>query len=344
MKNLRKILFPFSILYDGVMSLRNSLYARNVLKSTSFDLPIIAVGNLSVGGTGKTPMVEYLIRLLSDKFQLATLSRGYKRKSEGFYLANEQTTMEEIGDEPFQYHSKFKNISVAVDAKRVEGVQNILDRKPSTEVIVLDDAFQHRKIKAGFYIVLTSYDNLYFEDYLLPAGNLRENASGIDRADLVVVTKCPANLSESEQRRILSKIQKSPDRVFFSTIAYDKYITNGIDSLRVEELKEDFIAVAGIAKPQFFYDYLQCDAQKYLTFPDHHHFSESDILRILDKAKGKKIITTEKDYMRLQHLLPQNQLYYLPIQMQFLNHKEAFDQTIKKYVGESSRKCTIHKK
>lgn len=328
MKNLRKLLFPFSIIYDGVTSLRNSLYAHNVMKSTSFDLPIIAVGNLSVGGTGKTPMVEYLIRLLSDTYKLATLSRGYKRKSKGFYLANEETTMEEIGDEPFQYHSKFKNIAVAVDAKRVEGVQNILERKPSTEVIVLDDAFQHRKIKAGFYIVLTSYDNLYFEDCLLPAGNLRENASGIDRADLVVVTKCPANLSESEQIRIVSKIKKSPDRVFFSTIVYDEYITNGKDTLRVEELKQDFIAVAGIAKPQFFYDYLQIDTKECLTFPDHHHFSESDIHRILEKANGNKIITTEKDYMRLQHLLPQRQLYYLPIEMQFLKSKSKFDEFI----------------
>src|SRR5690554_2718798 len=179
MKNLRKILFPFSFIYATVTDLRNFLYDKEIKKSTGFNIPIIAVGNLSVGGTGKTPMVEYLIRLLSEKHKLATLSRGYKRKTQGFLLANANTKMEEIGDEPFQYHSKFKNIKVVVDANRVEGVSKLLKIVPETEVVLLDDAFQHRKIKAGLYIMLTAFDDLFYNDLVLPAGNLRETKKGV---------------------------------------------------------------------------------------------------------------------------------------------------------------------
>lgn len=334
MKNVRKILFPFSILYDFITSLRNRMYDKGILKSTSFDLPIICVGNLSVGGTGKTPMVEYLIRLLSDTYSVATLSRGYKRKSEGFFLANEATVMEDIGDEPFQYHSKFKNISVAVDAKRVEGVQQILERKPNTQVIVLDDALQHRKIKAGFYIMLTSYDELYYKDYLLPAGNLRESRNGVNRADVVVVTKCPSNLSNEEMQSIRNSIRSV--HVYFSTIAYDENITNGSQKISLKYLKEDFIAIAGIAKPTFFFDYLKINPENTLTFPDHHHFSESDIQTVLNKANGRKIITTEKDYVRLKNSLPQDQLFYLPIEMKWMVASESFDDLIENYVKSNN--------
>lgn len=344
MKNLRKILYPFSLVYDGITSVRNFLYDIGVKKSTSFDIPIIAVGNLSVGGTGKTPMVEYLIRLLSSEYRLATLSRGYKRKSKGFYLANDTTTMEEIGDEPYQYYTKFAQLTVAVDANRVEGVNKLLQSDPNLDVIVLDDAFQHRKIKAGFYIVLSAYDELFYDDLLLPAGNLRESSRGLTRADLVVITKCPENICEEEQNRILSHIDKSPHEVYFSSITYDKYVTNTCQKIAVSELKNDFIAVAGIAKPQLFYKFLSCDTQNCLTFPDHHYFSPKDIFRILEKANGKKIITTEKDYMRLQHLLPKEQLYFLPIQMQFVVNQYSFDKIVTEYVGKSSRKRGIYKK
>lgn len=326
MKNLRKILFPFSILYYIVTTVRNFMYDKRYLKSTSFQIPIICVGNLSVGGTGKTPMVEYLIRLLADTYQVATLSRGYKRKSEGFYLANEATVMEEIGDEPFQYHSKFKNIQVAVDANRVEGVSNILKERPNTQVIILDDAYQHRRIKAGFYIMLTSYDELFFNDYLLPAGNLRESRIGVKRADVVVVTKCPASLSVKQQQSIRSKIKSK--QVFFSTIVYDENITNGLTFISLKNLQNNFIAIAGIAKPSFFFNHLGVDVDNTLTFPDHHNFSDTDINLILDKANGRKIITTEKDYMRLQNLIAKEQLYYLPIMTDILNNSNTFDHTV----------------
>lgn len=330
MKNLRKILFPFSLLYAAVTSLRNFLYDKGFKKSTGFNLPIIAVGNLSVGGTGKTPMVEYLIRLLSDKYNLAVLSRGYKRKSKGFYLAKDTTTIEEIGDEPFQYHSKFKNINVAVNANRVEGVETILKALPKTDVVLLDDAFQHRKIKAGFYIMLTAYNDLFYNDLVLPAGNLRECKSGVKRANVVVVTKCPKDLSEQKMLQIKNKIDIDNDKIFFSTINYHHSVTNNLEEIAVTDLKNDFIAVAGIAKPEYFYAYLKCDKNNCSTFPDHHFFSNQDINNILQKANGRKIITTEKDYMRLQNLLPKNQLYYLPIEMCFLKDAALFDLEIVK--------------
>ena len=328
MKNLRKILFPFSLIYAAITSLRNFLYNKRIKKSTAFDLPIIAVGNLSVGGTGKTPMVEYLIRLLSDKHNLAVLSRGYKRKSKGFYLANDTTTIEEIGDEPFQYHSKFKNIHVAVNADRVEGVKTILSALPKTDVVLLDDAFQHRKIKAGFYIMLTAYNDLFFNDLVLPAGNLRESKSGVKRANIVVVTKCPKDLSEAEMLQIKNKIAIDNDKIFFSTINYHQSVTNNVEEISVTDLKNNFIAVAGIAKPEYFYDYLNCNKNDYFTFPDHHFFSDQDLKNIIQKANNRKIITTEKDYMRLQNLLPKNQLFYLPIEMDFLKDKEIFETKI----------------
>lgn|SRR5690554_1175040 len=337
MKSLRKILFPFSLLYGAITSLRNFLYNKNILKSTEFALPIIAVGNLSVGGTGKTPMVEYLVRLLSPKHDLVTLSRGYKRTSKGYLLADVGTKMEDIGDEPFQYFSKFKNIHVAVDANRVEGVANTLKLLPNTNLIILDDAFQHRKIKAGFYILLTSFDDLFFNDFLLPAGNLRESRSGVQRADVVIVTKCPSNLSVEKQNEIKKKIKVNPENVFFSTIQYSTEIFSQKEKLKLEELASDFIAVAGIAKPNYFYNYLQCSQENCLTFPDHHSFSERDLEKIINKAKGKKIITTEKDYMRLQGLLPENQLYYLPIEVRFLENESLFIDQLETFIASYHR-------
>ena len=202
MNYLRKILFPFALIYGLITSLRNFLFDKNILKSHSFDLPVIAVGNLSVGGTGKTPQIEYLIRLLSDKYRVATLSRGYKRKSEGFVLADSNSNAEILGDEPFQYFQKFPNIQVAVDANRSNGIEQLLNIAPKPEIILLDDAYQHRKVKADLYILLTAYNDLYVDDYLLPVGNLRESRSGAHRAKIVIVTKCPPLLSMLERTKI----------------------------------------------------------------------------------------------------------------------------------------------
>lgn len=335
MNFLRKILFPLAFLYWLITFIRNWLYDIGALKSYSFDVPIIAVGNLSVGGTGKTPQIEYLIRLLSEKYRVAVLSRGYKRLSKGFVLADDQATANSIGDEPFQFYSKFPTIQVAVDANRKKGIEKLLQRQNKPEVILLDDAFQHRKVKAGFYILLTAYDDLFCDDFILPFGNLRESALGKKRADMIIITKCPHDLSEIAQQNIKEKLQvKQP--VYFTTIQYDDCVYGNENSMHVEALKtESKLLIAGIAKPKLFFDFLKNETDEMLVFPDHHQFSKQDCEQISAKAKGRKIITTEKDFVRLNGLLPNAQLYYLPIKAVFLNTN--FDKAIEDYVGKSSR-------
>ncbi|WP_281633819.1 tetraacyldisaccharide 4'-kinase [Flavobacterium luteolum] len=337
MNLLRKLLFPFAILYGFITSIRNFLFDKGILKSTSFDIPVIAVGNLSVGGTGKTPQIEYLIRLLSDKYKIATLSRGYKRKSEGFVLANENSNAEILGDEPFQFYQKFPNIMVAVDANRTNGIQQLLSQKEKPEIVLLDDAYQHRKVKAGFYILLTSYGDLYADDFMLPTGNLRESRSGAERASIVVVTKCPKILTEEEQTEIRLKLKlKSSQKVFFTFIDYDMVIYGKNEKIAVNEIKsESKILLAGIAKPKPFFDFLKNENDECLTFPDHHHFSDNDLDAIQNKANGRKIITTEKDYVRLKDSKLVSQLYYLPIKSSFINHQQDFDAAILEYVKEN---------
>lgn len=335
MNFLRKILFPLAFLYWLITFIRNWLYDKGIFKSYSFNVPIIAVGNLSVGGTGKTPQIEYLIRLLSDKYKVAVLSRGYKRTSEGFILADENATASSIGDEPFQFFLKFPNIQVAVDANRKNGIENLLQLPNKPDVILLDDAFQHRKVKAGFYILLTAYDDLFCDDYILPFGNLREPSSGKKRADMIIVTKCPNDLSELAQQKIKEKL-KEKQPVFFTTIQYDDYVFGNDSQLLVSEIQsESKVLVAGIAKPKLFFDFLQSEKDDTLVFPDHHHFSKQDCEQILAKANGRKIITTEKDFVRLNGLLPKSQLFYLPIKSTFLNTN--IDKTIEDYVGKGSR-------
>jgi tetraacyldisaccharide 4'-kinase len=339
MNLLLKILFPFAIIYGVITSLRNFLYDIGVFKSYSFDLPVIVVGNLSVGGTGKTPQIEYLIRLLSEKYKIATLSRGYKRKSNGFILADANVNASIIGDEPFQFHSKFPNIQVAVDANRKNGIEQLLSQTSKPEVILLDDAFQHRKVKAGFYILLTSYNELYSDDFQLPTGNLRENRSGAKRANVIIVTKCPSDLSNDEQVIIRKKLAILENQeLYFTTIAYDEFVYSENEKCKVSEIQNvDKLLLAGIAKPQSFFAHLQNNNEECLTFPDHHHFSEKDILEIKNKANNKIIITTEKDYVRLKGSISKESLFYLPIQSKFISESENFDKIINKYVEFSSR-------
>ena len=333
MNILRKILFPFAILYGFITSFRNFLFDKGILKSYSFDLPIIAVGNLSVGGTGKTPQIEYLIRLLSPTYKIATLSRGYKRKSDGFILADFTSNAEILGDEPFQFHQKFPNILVAVDANRKNGIEQLINiSKP--DIILLDDAFQHRKVKAGFYILLTAYDDLYADDFILPTGNLRESRSGVERANIVVVTKCPSNLSDKEKNSIERKLQlESRQKLFFTSIAYDEFIFSEEKQIPVSEIKNSHkLLLAGIAKPEPFFDYLKNKNDVVLTYPDHHHFTEKDLTEIKNIAKGKIIITTEKDFVRLKGSLPASQLFFLPIKSNFLSNSGSFDESILDFV------------
>ena len=338
MNLFRKILFPFAILYGFITGIRNFLFDKGILKSYSFELPVIVVGNLSVGGTGKTPQIEYLIRLLSERYSIATLSRGYKRKSDGFILANANATAVTLGDEPFQFFQKFPSIQVAVDADRKNGIEQLLVQEKKPQVILLDDAFQHRKVKAGFYILLTAYDDLFVEDYILPTGNLRESRSGAKRADIIVVTKCPETLSVIEQNQIkqkLRRVSKPNQAVYFTFVAYDTKVSSEKGTVSVAEIQEsDSVFLAGIAKPTSFFNYLKNDQSVCLTYPDHHSFSERDIQDIKQQVGNKMIVTTEKDYVRLKDSDLKDQLYFLSIRTLFVSESPQFDATILNFIEQ----------
>lgn len=336
MKLIRFLFFPFAIIYDVVTTIRNYFYDVHIFKSVRFKIPVIAVGNLSVGGTGKSPQIEYLIRLLQNDKKVAVLSRGYKRKTSGFILINETHSAEDVGDEPLQFYKKYENISVAVDADRANGIRQ-LQKLVQPEVVLLDDAFQHRKVTAGFYILLTKFNDLYTNDFLLPTGNLRESRRGAKRADVIIVTKCPENLSENEQSNIRAKLKiTSNQKLFFTSISYHK-TTAGSHSITLDELEEyEILLVTGIANPTPFVDFLQKKKCKihHLDFPDHYDFTEADIIKINQKFEGmnsskKMILTTEKDYMRLFKKL--KNLSYLEIETQFLNEEQELNKAIKQY-------------
>ncbi|MES2484454.1 MAG: tetraacyldisaccharide 4'-kinase [Bacteroidota bacterium] len=338
MRLLRKLLLPFSALYWLVTAIRNFLYDKEVYKHHVFKLPVIAVGNLSTGGTGKTPQTEYLIRLLEQQFRVATLSRGYGRKSKGYILADTSASAQTLGDEPYQFYTKFSNINVAVDADRVNGISQLLNLNPQPQIIILDDAYQHRRVKAGFYILLTAYGDIYPDDFILPAGNLRESRTGAARADVIVVTKCPTDLSMPEQQKITKKLKPKPSqKVFFTCIAYDNAVHSGRGQIGVEALKgSPKVLVAGIAKPQPFFDYLKAEGDIVKAYPDHHDFTEAEINELKQASEHKNIITTEKDYMRLKGKLPADRLFYLPIKTHFITGSNDFDNTIFNYVGKST--------
>jgi len=330
MKIFRFLLLPFALLYWIITYLRNFLYDKRFLKSYKANIPVIAVGNLSVGGTGKSPQIEYLIRLLSDKYKIAVLSRGYKRKSKGFILANSNTKVEDLGDEPFQFFSKFKNVQIAVDSNRTRGIINLLNQKNKPDIILLDDAFQHRKVQANMYILLTVYDDLYTDDYILPMGNLREPKNGTKRANVVIVTKCPENLSIQEKKRIEYKLSLDYNqKLFFSTINYDDFVFSVNNKINISEIKsQEKVLLAGIAKPDLFFDFLKGKNDVLLKYSDHHNFSENEINDIKQKAKGKIIITTEKDYVRIQEKLDVDKLFYLPIKSCFLEQESVFNELV----------------
>lgn len=327
MNKLRKLLFPFSVLYDGITSLRNFLYENEYLKSTSYDIPVICVGNLNVGGTGKSPMIEYLISILKKEHTIAVLSRGYKRTSQGFVLVEKKHTAEQVGDEPLQFKLKYPEIIVAVDANRRNGIEHL---KEKATVILLDDAFQHRKVKPFFTILLTSYSDLYNKDLLLPAGNLRESKTGAKRADCIVVTKCPEKLSYAKQQQIQYNLNlEVHQNIYFSSISYASII-QGVDGVKHFNFLEDhpFTLVTGIANPKSLVSYLTDLNLKFnhLEFGDHHNFSEQELIKLNEK---EFILTTEKDFMRLKGRITKALLYYLPISVTFLNKEEGFIKRIK---------------
>ena len=337
MNFFKYFLFPFTWLYTFITFIRNICFDLGILSSKSYPLPIIAVGNLSVGGTGKTPMIEYLIRMLQKDYKLAVLSRGYKRQTKGYVLADAKANAQSIGDEPFQYFSKFKNILVAVSESRQIGIENLLQFKSPPQLILLDDAFQHRQVKAGYYILLSSFDKLYADDYVLPVGRLRESRGGAKRANIIVITKCPPELSIEQQEKIKLKLKPTfSHQVFFSSIEYDKYVYNKSEKILFSSINQSKLIIVGIAKPDLFVKHVKKTADEVLIFPDHHHFSEKDIDKIKTLSTDKIILTTEKDYMRLSPLIDNN-LFYLPMTSIIINENEDFNQIIKNYVQSDIR-------
>ncbi|MEL0652476.1 tetraacyldisaccharide 4'-kinase [Algibacter sp. TI.3.09] len=314
MKILRYILFPIMPFYYLATWLRNKLFDLGIKKSKSYSTPVICVGNLSVGGTGKTPMIEHLISMLKNEYKVATLSRGYKRKSKGFQLGDKKASAETIGDEPFQFYNKFKeDVLVAVDADRQNGIEQLMNLANAPEVILLDDAYQHRKVKAGFNILLTTYSDPYFKDFVLPTGNLREPRSGANRADIIVVTKCPDNLQETDKILFLKRIHADKNQyVFFSSIAYAETLLSEEKMMKVEDLTA-FCLVTGIANSKPLTDFLESKNLEFehLNFNDHHNFTPADIAEL---SKKELIVTTEKDFMRLRdYEVLKGKLFYLPI-------------------------------
>ncbi len=350
LKSFRVLLLPFALLYGVVVYVRNWLYNKQYLKSVQFNVPMICVGNLSLGGTGKSPMVEYLLSILADEYKIATLSRGYKRRTKGYALAGVNTTALEIGDEPMQFHIKYPNVSVAVGERRIEAIPQLIQDVPDLAAVILDDAFQHREIIAGLNILLTDYSNLYCDDVFFPTGDLRDERRSAKRANIIVVTKCPENLSEIERDEIIEKLYPEQNQaVFFTSIAYDTpyhiYDPNKQWNL---SLKDEVLLVCGIANPLPLKEYLHEQTHTYyqISYSDHHIFSIEDLNEIKNKfeqitANSKIILTTEKDAVRLVKYTEELNtipLYVLPIKPNFLfNSKEAFNQLVIHYVAEFNK-------
>ncbi len=354
-------LLPLSWIYGAVVRFRNWLFDIGVKRSRAFSLPVISVGNITVGGSGKTPHVEYLIRLLHDDMKVAVLSRGYKRKSKGFVLATQQTVMPEIGDEPFQMHRKFPDIYVAVDAKRVRGIERLQKEEATrdVDVVLLDDAFQHRYVKPGINILLVDYHRLIIYDKMLPAGRLREPLSGKNRADIVIVTKCPKDLKPMEFRVLTKAMDLFPfQKLYFTCIDYgDPAVMDGDKTLPMDALKDQHVLLlTGIASPkQMEHDLRPVVKQLYsLPFGDHHQFTLRDAERINQTFASlptpRIIITTEKDAVRLSATegldsSVRENIYVLPIQVKFmLDQEENFNEKIISYVRKNSRNSILAKR
>lgn len=345
LRPIRILLFPISLAYGATVWLRNRLYEKNLLQSTSFNLPIICIGNLSVGGTGKSTMVEYLAYMVKDVVPLAILSRGYKRKTTGYALANEKASALEIGDEPMQFHIKFPDVAVAVGEERIFAIPQLLHDRPDTKVILLDDAFQHRSVKAGLNILLTEYANLFTRDWFLPTGDLRDEVGSYRRAQIIVVTKCPESLEESKKKEIIEEIEPTGDqKIFFSSIKYgnpyhllQKYRTTIRPNMEV-------LLVSGIANPLPLKEWLtdHCKAYYEMRFGDHHIFTIDDWQDIVKRfnsieTNDKIILTTEKDAVRLikfEQEFKNLPLFVMPIEMHILfNEGHRFSEAIFQFIN-----------
>lgn len=332
---MRKLLLPFSWLYGAIVWLRNMLYDNGILPSRKFEQPFtIGIGNLSVGGTGKSPHVAWLAEKLSTSYKIAILSRGYKRKTKGFHLATVHDTSESIGDEPAMYLSRFRGtVMVAVSEDRITGVEKLAAHNSLPDIILLDDVYQHRKIEPAINILLTTYSDPFFNDHLLPAGNLRESASGKERADIIIITKCPNQIAPSKKEELIRKVAPSPEQLLlFSGLKYSapQPVKN-----RVNGSLQDLVLLTGIADPSLLITHLKSDFNllKVFEFPDHHQFSTQEIERVADyfnniAGAGKAIITTEKDLTRLKRpelsrLVDDLPLYVIRVDVSFSEHDSS---------------------
>lgn len=349
LRAVRMLLFPFSLVYYCIMWCRNRLYDLKIFHSSSFNLPVICVGNLSVGGTGKSPMVEYMVRLLHTMFSVATLSRGYKRKTKGYALANQNTSVLEIGDEPMLFHIKFPDVAVTVGEERLVAIPQLLHDRPDTRVVIMDDAYQHRAVRAGLNILLTDCNNLFTRDWYLPTGNLRDEKESYRRAGIIVVTKCDPAFS-AEQKKAYQKEINTQDHqhLFFSTIRYGKpyhivHKTNYSITANVE-----ILLVTGIANPKPLHDFLQHNAGAYrqLSYNDHQIFTIDDLKNMIKEfeampSRMKIILTTEKDAVRLakfESIIKDLPFYVIPIELDFLfNDAGRFNILIKNFIQNFSK-------
>jgi tetraacyldisaccharide 4'-kinase len=352
------LLYPFSILYGIITGFRNFLYNSNILQGTVFPIPVICVGNITVGGTGKTPHTEYLVDLLGKHFKVATLSRGYKRETCDFRIASISSSVREIGDEPLQMIRKFPGTLVTVDRNRVNGVRRILDISSETEVIILDDGFQHRSISPGCSILLSDFERPYMNDHMLPYGNLREYKSNMRRADIILITKCPKNLNPIQRRLLVKEVGKAPyQNIFFTSLSYRSPLpvfgNQDTDLTHVDLAKcagSGIALITGIANPKPLREYLQKFFTEIteLTFPDHYSYKEKDIAALTAafndlRSSTRYIMTTEKDAVRLREFTGMEEsvksaLFYVPVGIQFLNDdKVEFDNLITCYVRKNRR-------
>ncbi|WP_372774868.1 tetraacyldisaccharide 4'-kinase [Mangrovibacterium sp.] len=360
---LKILLYPLSLIYGLVVYIRNMLYDSKIFKSTEFEIPVISIGNITVGGTGKTPHTEYLVNLLKKHANVATLSRGYKRKTKGFFLVQETSNVENVGDEPLQIKKKFPDVTVAVDENRVRGIEKLLeDQSQSFDAILLDDAFQHRKVTPGINILLIDYNRPIEEDHLLPLGRLRERCYQRRRANVIIYTKCPDEITPITRRIIMKNVNLRPyQSLYFTTMVYGTpqavfpELATQTPVFATEGEKPAVIMLAGIANPSQFRSYLEASTQLVdeLVFKDHHNFTSRDfkqIGKVFEQWKSKQafILTTEKDAVRLRFASGLSdelkaRLFYVPLQIKFLDSEgKSFNKKIVGYVKDNRSNRKLH--
>ena len=361
---MKILLFPFSLLYALVVSFRNYLFDVHILRSREFNVPVICVGNISVGGTGKTPHASYLVELLKNDFRIAVLSRGYKRITSGFQVATLQSTVFDIGDEPRLIKQKYPEAIVAVDGDRVHGITRLMEVEKDLDVVILDDGYQHRWVKPGLSILLVDYNRIITKDFYLPTGRLRESSTAMKRAQVIIFTKCPESLKPIERRIAIKDLNPLPTQhIYFTTFAYGALtpvFKDDASPMSMEEMKEkepSILLVSGIANPRMLKRYLRRITPKITEkeYPDHYAFRENDVSQIIDcwkhmEGEHNYIITTEKDAMRLQFYPDMDPaaraaLYYVPVDVKFLDQEEEqFNKQILSYVGSNKPKHCLPKK